>query len=216
MQITDTPLRISANAPEPPTRHSSGEHEFDTSSDRSFAMGFHAIALRAAAASRKAFRVTGESPEAAAPPDTAEASFADRPEVLLSGHAPPLKAENAASCTLPPNPAAVADARAWTTRQLAAWAFDDLAFTTALIVSELVTNALRYAAGPVGLRLIHDDSRLICEVSDTSSSGPCPRTSNACDEGGRGLAIVAQLTLRQGTRFTDTGKTVWTEQSLEP
>jgi hypothetical protein len=51
-------------------------------------------------------------------------------------------------------------------------------------------------------------------VSDSGSEGPCACEPNACDEGGRGLAIVSQLTERQGTRYTATGKTVWTEQSL--
>ncbi|MFG2586137.1 SpoIIE family protein phosphatase [Streptomyces malaysiensis] len=69
-------------------------------------------------------------------------------------------AENTASWQFPADPAAVADARAAAARQLAAWGLEELAFTTELVVSELVTNAVRYAGGPVELRLIRENVRL--------------------------------------------------------
>jgi anti-sigma regulatory factor (Ser/Thr protein kinase) len=91
-----------------------------------------------------------------------------------------------------------------------------MAFATELIVSELVTNAYRYASGgPLTLRLIHHQ-RLICEVSDTSSTSPHLRRARSTDEGGRGLLLVAQLTARWGTRHSREGKTVWTEQNFPP
>ncbi|MFJ4841520.1 SpoIIE family protein phosphatase [Streptomyces sp. NPDC088746] len=108
----------------------------------------------------------------------------------------------------------VADARAETAGQLTRWGLDDLVFTTELIVSELVTNAMRYAGGPVLLRLIKD-RRLICEVSDTSQTQPHLRRARLTDEGGRGLFLVAQLTHRWGSRYTASGKTIWTEQLIE-
>jgi anti-sigma regulatory factor (Ser/Thr protein kinase) len=137
---------------------------------------------------------------------------------LLLAHIRALDAVNVATRTLPPEAADVAVARDWTSRQLAAWTLDELSFATTLVVSELVTNAIRYSTGPVQLRLIHDNRTrtLICEVSDTCSAPPHLRQSKLCDEGGRGLAIVAQLTQRQGTRYTASGKTVWTEQPLPP
>jgi anti-sigma regulatory factor (Ser/Thr protein kinase) len=106
-------------------------------------------------------------------------------------------------------------ARDLATGQLTAWHLDELAFTTELIVSELVTNAIRYAAGPITLRLIRNDrdSTLICEVSDPSDSQPRLRQARSTDEGGRGLFLVAQLAARWGSRYNDTGKTIWTEQS---
>ncbi|TXS44892.1 SpoIIE family protein phosphatase [Streptomyces sp. t39] len=104
-------------------------------------------------------------------------------------------------------------ARRLTADQLAAWGLEDLVFTTELIVSELVTNAYRYAGGPVTLRLIHHH-RLICEVTDPSSTSPHLRRARTTDEGGRGLLLVAQLTERWGTRHAREGKTVWTEQLL--
>ncbi|MFJ6119010.1 histidine kinase-like protein [Streptomyces sp. 3212.3] len=123
-------------------------------------------------------------------------------------------ADNVATRSLPPDAAAVAAARRWTGRQLARWMLNELAYTTALIVSELVTNAIRYSTGPVELRLINDDRTLICEVSDTSSAAPRLRKPERSDESGRGLPIVTQLTQHQGTRYTASGKTVWTEQDL--
>ncbi|WP_371101251.1 SpoIIE family protein phosphatase [Streptomyces sp. PU_AKi4] len=114
---------------------------------------------------------------------------------------------------LPADPAVVAEARRTSTRQLARWGLDDLVFTTELIVSELVTNAIRHAGGPVRLRLIHEQA-LVCEVFDGGATAPHLRHPRAMDEGGRGLLLVSQLTQRWGTRFVPDGKIIWAEQSL--
>ncbi|MFJ8468089.1 SpoIIE family protein phosphatase [Streptomyces swartbergensis] len=114
---------------------------------------------------------------------------------------------------LPPDPAAVARARGMAGEQLAVWGLAEAGFTTELIVSELVTNALRYGGAPIELRLIRD-SALICEVSDGSSTAPHLRRARVFDEGGRGLLLVAQLSERWGSRQTPTGKTIWAEQPL--
>ena len=97
--------------------------------------------------------------------------------------------------------------------RLAGWGLDDAAFITGLIVSELVTNAIRHAESPIQLRLIRDRT-LICEVSDGSSTAPHPRRAREFDEGGRGLLLVSQLTQRWGSRQTPYGKTIWAEQAL--
>ena len=81
-------------------------------------------------------------------------------------------------------------------------------------MSELVTNAIRYGAHPIRLRLIHDATTLICEVSDTSHTAPHLRRAKTLDEGGRGLLLVAQLTQRWGSRHTAEGKTIWAELAL--
>ncbi|MEU9476058.1 SpoIIE family protein phosphatase [Streptomyces sp. NPDC048191] len=124
-----------------------------------------------------------------------------------------LPADHVASWEVPADPRAVHEARDKTARQLAAWGLEDAAFTTELIVSELITNAITHACGPIGLRLIHERT-LICEVSDASNTSPHLRRARSTDEGGRGLFLVAQVAQRWGTRYTPTGKTIWTEQQL--
>ncbi|MGP4004781.1 SpoIIE family protein phosphatase [Streptomyces sp. 8N706] len=132
---------------------------------------------------------------------------------LLIARTRVLPPEKVASWQLPVEPEAASQARALTTAKLTEWGLEDLAFTTELIASELVTNAYRYGGGPMELRLIRDQS-LICEVSDGSSTSPHLRRARSMDEGGRGLFLVAQVTERWGTRYTREGKTVWTEQPL--
>jgi len=114
---------------------------------------------------------------------------------------------------LPQHPSAVARARKVASEQMTEWGLAEAVFATELIVSELVTNALRYGAEPITLRLIHDTS-LICEVSDGSSTAPHLRRARVFDEGGRGLLLVAQISERWGSRQTPTGKTIWAEQPL--
>ncbi|POX51667.1 phosphatase [Streptomyces sp. Ru71] len=114
---------------------------------------------------------------------------------------------------LPSDPAAVAGARARTVETLTAWGLEELSFATELIVSELVTNAIRYGKGPIQLRLILQ-STLTCEVFDTNSTSPHLRRARTFDEGGRGLLLVAQLAERWGTRHSREGKVIWAEQAL--
>ncbi|MET8170699.1 SpoIIE family protein phosphatase [Streptomyces sp. NPDC005329] len=134
---------------------------------------------------------------------------------LLLARTRALGADQVATWDVEPDPAQVAVTRQAATEQLTAWGLEEAAFVTELVVSELVTNAIRYGAPPIRLRLIRDRS-LICEVSDGSSTSPHLRRAHAFDEGGRGLLLVAQLTQRWGSRQTDRGKTIWAEQSLEP
>lgn len=91
---------------------------------------------------------------------------------------------------------------------------DETTYATEVIVSELVTNAVRYGAPPLLLRIIKNHT-LTCEVHDTSSSAPHLRHARTVDEGGRGLFICAQLSQRWGTRYSANGKTIWTEQVLQ-
>ncbi|MFK0202719.1 SpoIIE family protein phosphatase [Streptomyces lavendulae] len=117
------------------------------------------------------------------------------------------------SWDLPGDPALVARARALATEQLDAWGLGDLRPDMALVVSELVTNAIRYGSEPIRLRLIHHHT-LICEVSDGSNTAPHLRHARTTDEGGRGLFLVAQVTDRWGTRHSGVGKTIWAELDL--
>ncbi|MFI0154881.1 SpoIIE family protein phosphatase [Streptomyces lydicus] len=120
-----------------------------------------------------------------------------------------------AAWELPAEPAAVGRARELATRQLREWGLEELTYTTELAVSELVTNAIRHASGPLHLRLLRDRT-LLTEVSDTGHTSPHLRHAASDDEGGRGLFIVAQLVQRWGTRYTPYGKTIWTEQAFPP
>ncbi|MGW3210027.1 SpoIIE family protein phosphatase [Streptomyces sp. NPDC001135] len=124
-----------------------------------------------------------------------------------------LGADRVATWDVRPDPAEVAVLRQAAGEQLTAWGLDQAAFVTELVVSELVTNAIRYGEPPIQLRLIRDRA-LICEVSDASSTSPHLRRAHAYDEGGRGLLLVAQLTQRWGSRQTGRGKTIWAEQAL--
>jgi len=133
---------------------------------------------------------------------------------LLLARTRVLPADDTAAWDVDPVPEAVSWVRAQVAEQLERWGLDGLVFTTELVVSELVTNAIRYGGGgPVGVRLIRVE-RLICEVSDPSSTQPRMRRARLTDEGGRGLYLVAQLTSRWGSRYTDRGKAIWTEQEI--
>ncbi|WP_245984275.1 SpoIIE family protein phosphatase [Streptomyces tateyamensis] len=123
-----------------------------------------------------------------------------------------LAADRSAEWEVPMDPAAVAPVRAACARQVARWGLDGLGFATELILSELITNAIRYGAAPVRVRLLYDTS-LVCEVSDGSSTAPHLRWAATTDEGGRGIFLVAQLAHRWGTRYTAEGKVIWCEQT---
>ncbi|BBC38876.1 Phosphoserine phosphatase RsbU [Streptomyces graminofaciens] len=119
-----------------------------------------------------------------------------------------------ATWAIPADPAFVSRTRQYVLTQMALWGISETAFTAELVVSELVTNAIRHGAPPIQLRLIHDDTTLICEVSDGSGTAPHLRRAKTFDEGGRGLLLVAQLTQRWGSRHTEDGKTIWAELTL--
>ncbi|MFF8724981.1 SpoIIE family protein phosphatase [Streptomyces sp. NPDC015171] len=133
---------------------------------------------------------------------------------LLVARTRVLHEDRVASWELDNDPTVVALARRHVERQLAAWDLAEAAFTTELMVSELVTNALRYGRPPIRLRLLHQGATLLCEVYDASGTTPHMRRARIFDEGGRGLLLVAQLAERWGTRHDRVGKTVWAEQSL--
>ncbi|MET9587714.1 SpoIIE family protein phosphatase [Streptomyces sp. NPDC006539] len=133
---------------------------------------------------------------------------------LLLARTRAIPAKDTAHWEIPADPAAVCKARAWATRQLTTWGLEDLLFTTELIVSELVTNAIRYGRQPAELRLIRHDV-LVCEVTDSSGTQPRLRRAATTDEGGRGLFLVAQLGQRWGCRHGQNRKTIWSEQLIE-
>jgi serine phosphatase RsbU (regulator of sigma subunit)/anti-sigma regulatory factor (Ser/Thr protein kinase) len=142
-----------------------------------------------------------------------EALLPSRPDddvALLLARTHSLGADQVATWELDTDPAGVARARSDVSRQLSAWGLEELDFTAELVVSELVTNAIRYGRPPIRLRLIHDRT-LQCEVSDAGSTTPHLRRARVLDEGGRGLLLVAQLAEHWGTRHARGDKTVWAE-----
>lgn len=106
---------------------------------------------------------------------------------LLLARTRRLGAQQVATWDLPIDPAVVAEARKSSTQQLHTWGLDELAFTTELVVSELVTNAIRHASGPIRLRLISDQA-LICEVFDGGATAPHLRHPKTTDEGAAGCS----------------------------
>ncbi|MEV4232065.1 SpoIIE family protein phosphatase [Streptomyces bobili] len=145
-----------------------------------------------------------------------DALVPDRPRddvALLMARTRRLSPDRVAQWELPADPAAVAEARKAAARRLSDWDLAELAFTTELVVSELVTNAIRYATGPIRLRLIRERA-LVCEVHDGGATTPHVRHPRTTDEGGRGLLLVSQVTRRWGTRFVPDGKIIWAEQSI--
>ncbi|WSY97337.1 SpoIIE family protein phosphatase [Streptomyces sp. NBC_00873] len=111
-----------------------------------------------------------------------------------------------------PDPSAVAGVRKDVSQWLSDRGLEEETFATELILSELVTNAIRYGAPPIRVRMLHSRA-LICEVSDSSSTAPHLRYASTMDEGGRGLYLVAQFADRWGTRYTAEGKVIWSEQT---
>ncbi|MFG3204172.1 SpoIIE family protein phosphatase [Streptomyces sp. NPDC048192] len=132
---------------------------------------------------------------------------------LLVAHTRALSPGQVADWDVPPDPAAVADMRVAVSEKLAEWGLDDLGFATELVLSELVTNAIRHGAEPIHVRLIRDRT-LICEVADGSNTAPHLRYAATTDEGGRGLFLVSQMTERWGVRYSPRGKVIWAEQEL--
>ncbi|WP_326623000.1 SpoIIE family protein phosphatase [Streptomyces decoyicus] len=120
---------------------------------------------------------------------------------------------NVAYWYLNPEPQTAGRARQLTRRALHRWGLDPLLDTTELLVSEVVTNAVRYANRPIALRLLRTDV-LRCEVGDDSPQVPRMRRAQAGDEGGRGLFLVDRLAQRWGATRLSTGKVVWFEQPI--
>ncbi|WP_437084212.1 SpoIIE family protein phosphatase [Streptomyces sp. enrichment culture] len=114
---------------------------------------------------------------------------------------------------LDPEETAPGRARRFARRALARWGLEELEDSVELLVSEVVTNAVRYAERPVTLRLLRTDV-LRCEVGDDSPQLPRQRRARETDEGGRGLFLVNRMARRWGATRLSSGKVVWFELSL--
>ncbi|MBQ1093645.1 SpoIIE family protein phosphatase [Streptomyces sp. B93] len=118
--------------------------------------------------------------------------------------------EDTATWRLPARADAAARARAVVSGLLGQWRVrDDTRVSVLLVVSELVANAVRFATGPITVRLIRTGQGLLCEVGDTGNGRPRLGRDGLLGDSGRGLHVVHGLTTRWGVRWTDTGKVVW-------
>ena len=169
--------------------------------------------------SRRAGAVQGSQRTATGP----EFSSGVGPALHLDEPAPPLRSY----LELGALPTAVPCARLHARHLLWEWGMTELASTTELLVSELVTNAVQATAGhadhaAVRLRLSGDSTRVLIEVWDADPCPPAPKdlgedgTPDPQEEGGRGLFLVAALSQRWGWIPEPTGKLVWCELDLAP
>ncbi|MET8745714.1 SpoIIE family protein phosphatase [Streptomyces sp. NPDC004728] len=144
---------------------------------------------------------------------TLETGHGEDDIALLVARIQGLPADAVGDWRLPREPRSVGRARELARGRLLEWGLDDLVDTTELLVSELVTNALRYGEGETRLRLLRDRT-LVCEVWDAGLVQPRRRRARDTDEGGRGLQLVGLLSVAWGSRRTPRGKTVWFELAL--
>ncbi|MFC7221376.1 ATP-binding protein [Streptomyces polyrhachis] len=133
-----------------------------------------------------------------------------------------------ASCALPAEYGAVSGARKFTTSTLRHWQLDGLCDDVALVVSELVTNALRHACPdrgtgaldpPVRLHIMRWSSRLVCAVRDPSCDSPVAGEAGFAEESGRGLFLVDSFSDGWGWHplaGSLRGKVVWALFHLSP
>ncbi|MFF3885821.1 SpoIIE family protein phosphatase, partial [Streptomyces sp. NPDC001914] len=106
-------------------------------------------------------------------------------------------------------PESVPEGRAFLSKALTAWDCAPAADDARLLLSEILTNAVQHAQGPISLHLCRSATDLTVEVSDRSPHLPQPRTAGEDEESGRGLILVRTLADNWGVRPTDAGKTTW-------
>ncbi|MCX5208878.1 SpoIIE family protein phosphatase [Kitasatospora sp. NBC_00240] len=146
-----------------------------------------------------------------------ESMLPTRPDddvALLVAQTRLLAPDRVAEWDVEPDPAAVSPVRNACARKLEEWGLEHISFGTELILSELITNAVRYGKVPIRVRLLLTET-LVCEVSDGSSTAPHIRRAKDTDEGGRGLFLVARYAEHWGTRYSSRGKTIWASQTLD-
>jgi Histidine kinase-like ATPase domain len=125
-----------------------------------------------------------------------------------------------AACTLGCDPHPVRAARRFTGNTLPGWGMDGLVDDVGVVVSEMVTNALRYGLPALGNRstspqsvwlgMLRQGSTVMCVVFDPSPDEPVVRNPDHLAESGRGLHVVESLSDAWGwTPPVRSGKAVW-------
>jgi anti-sigma regulatory factor (Ser/Thr protein kinase) len=139
-------------------------------------------------------------------------------EALAHDHGP------AISFTVAPDPESVTFARHFTASALERWDLRPLTDDVGLVVTELVTNALRHSlpprpaepSGPIRLRLIRQAPYLLCGIQEAGTEVPRPREPDFIAETGRGLHLVESFSSMWGWVRCAGGKMVWALFSLPP
>jgi anti-sigma regulatory factor (Ser/Thr protein kinase) len=111
-------------------------------------------------------------------------------------------------------PASVRHARQATTRWLHHVGRSAAEYRATVVVSELVTNAIVHARGPVALHLWNQRDRVKVGVSDGSTELACNRSPDAAASSGRGLHLVEGCASRWGSEVDGAGKITWAEISI--
>jgi anti-sigma regulatory factor (Ser/Thr protein kinase) len=122
-----------------------------------------------------------------------------------------IPSDSVAQWLLQPRTSTPARVRGLVRSTLTGWGLADCCDVAELLAGELVTNAVRHATRPIGVRLLRTDA-LLCEVTDNDHHLPVLRDASDDDEGGRGLQLVSRLARRWGASRTGGGKVVWFEQ----
>jgi len=116
------------------------------------------------------------------------------------------------SLSLPTDDTAPSRARRTTRQLLSQWGLEHLSDTVLVVVSELVTNAVRHGRPPVSMSFRYDGARLAVGVHDSQPPHASPHGVSGPDaESGRGLFIISALGSTTGSRHEPTGKVVWVE-----
>ncbi|MFF7331682.1 SpoIIE family protein phosphatase [Streptomyces sp. NPDC008150] len=113
------------------------------------------------------------------------------------------------SCELPAETSSVPAGRRFLKNTLRDWGLEERADDVCLLLSEVLTNAVRYAAGPVTVNVRRSLRDLTVEIGDQDPRLPQPRLAEPGDESGRGLLLVSTLSDEWGARPTGDGKTTW-------
>ncbi|MGW6491108.1 SpoIIE family protein phosphatase [Streptomyces sp. NPDC055056] len=114
-----------------------------------------------------------------------------------------------AAIDLPAVPESVPEGRAFLSKALTSWDCAPTADDARLLLSEILTNAVQHAHGPIGLHVCRTPTELTVEISDQSTHLPRPRAATEDEESGRGLILVRALADDWGVRPTEAGKTTW-------
>ncbi|MBL1103027.1 MEKHLA domain-containing protein [Streptomyces sp. 5-8] len=114
-----------------------------------------------------------------------------------------------ATASLPSAPESVPAGRDFLDKALSTWGCAGSTDDALLLLSEVLTNAVQHAQGPIGVHVCRTDTGLTVEISDRSPHLPQPRLAAEDEESGRGLLLVRALADDWGVRPTDEGKTTW-------